>query len=265
MAQFPRLPIFTDALLGDTQHLTAAEFGAYLLMLIIAWRTDGCCLPSDEKYLSRITRLGRNWQRHREVLLAFWGLGDDGKLRQKRLTKVHLQVADFASQASAAGKASALKRQETKSTDVEIPLNVRTNGTPTSNSNTNSKKKEREKEGDAYASEALEFWGVYSQVARLGDSKKASCRAYAKARSEGASQTNIMDGVKRFVARHKHERTERQYIPGAAKWLNGACWETEQGPPKQPIGTAVYNDPYSVTYNDPLSPIYVEFGAKKVA
>lgn len=86
MAQFPALPIWTDALLGDTQHLTTAEFGAYFLMIIVAWRTADCALPNDEKYLARITRSMGNWPRLRPAVMEFWRLGADGKWRQKKLT-----------------------------------------------------------------------------------------------------------------------------------------------------------------------------------
>lgn len=87
MAEFPALPLWTDALLGDTQHLSTAEFGAYMLLLIVAWRTPGCDLPDDDSYLARITRLGPNFNRHRDVLRAFWHAGAPGRLQQKRLTK----------------------------------------------------------------------------------------------------------------------------------------------------------------------------------
>ena len=39
MADFPALPFFTDAYLGDTQHLTLEEHGAYQKLLYIAWRS----------------------------------------------------------------------------------------------------------------------------------------------------------------------------------------------------------------------------------
>lgn len=105
MADFPALPIWTDALLGDTQHLTTAEFGAYMLMLIVAWRSPDCALPNDENYLMRITRTGSHWPRMAQSLMPFWQIGGDGKLRQKRLTKTRVEVAAKSQKASNAAKA----------------------------------------------------------------------------------------------------------------------------------------------------------------
>lgn len=92
MAQFPALPIWTDALLGDTQHLSTAEFGAYVLLLIIAWRDPDCSLPDDDKVLARLTRSANNWHRIRESVMRFWTHESDGRYRQKRLTQERLRV-----------------------------------------------------------------------------------------------------------------------------------------------------------------------------
>ena len=93
MAEFPALPIYTDALLGDTQHLSLEELGAYLKLLFIAWRTAECALPDDDLRLARmlgITR--RKWASLRPSIEPFW-MVQDGFWRQKRLTKTRLKVA----------------------------------------------------------------------------------------------------------------------------------------------------------------------------
>ena len=64
MAEFPALPLWTDAYLADTTHLSTIEHGAYLLLLMTAWRTKECCLPDDDKLLSRYARLtAAQWRR----------------------------------------------------------------------------------------------------------------------------------------------------------------------------------------------------------
>lgn len=56
MAEFPALPLFTDTLIADTAYLTDEEFGAYLRIMILQWRTAGCKLPADAAWHMR--RLG---------------------------------------------------------------------------------------------------------------------------------------------------------------------------------------------------------------
>ena len=86
MAQFPMLPLYTDAFMADTAHLSTVEVGAYLLLLMAAWRTRECALPNDERKLQRITKMNNpTWGRSKKTLLAFWQIGDDGLLFQKRL------------------------------------------------------------------------------------------------------------------------------------------------------------------------------------
>lgn len=88
MAEFPALPLFTDAFIADTGHLDATETGAYIALLIAAWRSPDCSLPDDDARLARMARCdSRTWRRVRETVLAFWTKDENGQLRQKRLTK----------------------------------------------------------------------------------------------------------------------------------------------------------------------------------
>jgi len=86
MAEFPALPLWTDAYLADTRHLTAAQHGAYLLLLMTAWRTPDCKLPNDDDFLCRWSGMGkRQWEANRDVVLAFWKRDENNKLYQPRL------------------------------------------------------------------------------------------------------------------------------------------------------------------------------------
>lgn len=119
MADFPTLPIWVGDFIGDTQHLGALETGAYLMLLFSAWRTPECRLPDDEKMLARMARCSPSeWRRIRTAVLAFWSPTGDGHWRQKRLDIVRRQVEEKYIKAVQAGQASALKRQQTRSTDV---------------------------------------------------------------------------------------------------------------------------------------------------
>jgi uncharacterized protein YdaU (DUF1376 family) len=115
MAEFPAMPLWTDAYLGDTTHLTTIEHGAYLLLLMTAWRTRDCTLPDDDRLLARYARLNaQQWKRMRSILEPFFSV-KDGVWRQGRLTDERGAVERHRHQQSEKGKAGAvaksLKRQ----------------------------------------------------------------------------------------------------------------------------------------------------------
>lgn len=87
MAEFPYLPIWTDAYLADTRHLTTEEHGAYLLLMMEAWRRPTCSLPDDDRLLARLAGVSADkWDEIKPVVMAFWK--QDGRSKtwtQKRL------------------------------------------------------------------------------------------------------------------------------------------------------------------------------------
>jgi uncharacterized protein YdaU (DUF1376 family) len=57
MAEFAALPVFTDAIIADTQHLTDAEFGRYFRLLMITWRSQECRIPNDPAWICKRLRI----------------------------------------------------------------------------------------------------------------------------------------------------------------------------------------------------------------
>src|SRR6266550_8875697 len=112
MAQFPALPLWTDAYLGDTRHLKQAEHGAYLLLLMSAWREPDCSLPDDDRLLARYAGCDlRTWRHQKPAIMAFWNLHDDGRWRQKRLTAERQYVVNLSTKRADAGRKGANARQ----------------------------------------------------------------------------------------------------------------------------------------------------------
>ena len=108
MAEYPAIPLWTDAYLGDTQHLTTIEHGAYLLLLIAMWRAGGN-LPNDDKRLARITRLGpKQWLRVKDTIWEFFEVSSDS-ISQRRLTAELTFVRQRSQSASDSAKARWLK------------------------------------------------------------------------------------------------------------------------------------------------------------
>jgi uncharacterized protein YdaU (DUF1376 family) len=103
------MPLWIGDFLTDTQHLTVAETGAYMLLLMGMWNANGK-LPRDEVKLARVARCTpAEWMSVREPVLAFFTMVG-GVLRHKRVTAELDKAESFRRRASKAGKASAAKR-----------------------------------------------------------------------------------------------------------------------------------------------------------
>jgi uncharacterized protein YdaU (DUF1376 family) len=93
MADYPAMPLMTDAYLADTQHLSNEEHGVYLRLLIIAWRSPDCSLPDDDKRLAIM--LGVTLIRWRDklkpVIAPFWII-QNGAWTQKKQLEVRKKV-----------------------------------------------------------------------------------------------------------------------------------------------------------------------------
>lgn len=123
MAEFPAFPLWTDAYLGDTVHLSTTEHGAYLLLLMTMWRSSEKRLRSDDALLARYARLtSSQWKRMRPVLMEFF-CEEDGWISQRRLTDEANAVRRYREKQASAGRASALKRKGRHSTTVEPKAN----------------------------------------------------------------------------------------------------------------------------------------------
>jgi uncharacterized protein YdaU (DUF1376 family) len=102
-ATAPSIPLFGDAYLADTRHLSLEEHGAYLQLMMIAWRTEGCCLPDDDSRLARMLGVTvAKWRKIKPTVMAFWKL-EDGAWKQSRLSKER----KFVEEKRAKNKASA--------------------------------------------------------------------------------------------------------------------------------------------------------------
>lgn len=126
MAEYPYFPLYTDAYLSDTTHLTTTEHGAYFLLLMTAWRSPGCCLPDDDALLARYAKMTRDkWKKIRPTLAQFFRIRD-GHWHQARLQDELQLLQSKKSQQRKAGQASAtakaLKRQNRDAASVDLPL-----------------------------------------------------------------------------------------------------------------------------------------------
>jgi uncharacterized protein YdaU (DUF1376 family) len=112
MAQAPVMPLFTDALIGDTTHLSTEQFGAYVLILIATWRNNGKALPDDDKRMAHICRISvARWRKSmRPVLVEFFRDGWHQLRLEKEYERVNQLIEVRRKQGRKGGNASAARR-----------------------------------------------------------------------------------------------------------------------------------------------------------
>lgn len=113
MAELPFLPIATDAYLADTGHLSDAEHGRYMLILIALWRAPRQRLPNDDEWLARKFHRDAECVRSelRPIITEFCQC-DGNWITQKRLSKEYARATKAVGQRRAAANARWLKEKE---------------------------------------------------------------------------------------------------------------------------------------------------------
>jgi len=88
MAEFPAMPIWTDAFLADCGHLDDAERGRYFLLMMLMWRAPGQRLPNDDVWLARrFTRPVEAFRQEVKPIIDEFCQSDGNWITQKRLLR----------------------------------------------------------------------------------------------------------------------------------------------------------------------------------
>ena len=113
MAEFPAMPLWTDAYLADCGHLDDAETGRYLLMLIHLWRAPRQRFPNDDVWLARkFRRSVEDVQNQIRPLISEFCSTDGNWVWQNRLAKEFKYLAAKRGQQSDRAKARGEKDKE---------------------------------------------------------------------------------------------------------------------------------------------------------
>lgn len=105
MAEFPALPLWTDAYLADCDHLTDAEHGRYFLMLQHMWRAPNRRFPNDDQWLARkFRRSVEDVRSQLRPLLAEFFQTDGNWLFHKRLEREWLRLSEMSRKQSERAK-----------------------------------------------------------------------------------------------------------------------------------------------------------------
>lgn len=117
---------YVDDYMADTMHLSAAEHGAYHLIMWNYWKRQR---PPEEHKLPAISKLGAEFEAHRDTLAEFFEVVDN-VWHHNRIESELQRVRDESKRNKKAGKQSAKVRKERVKikevlTGVEHALNTR--------------------------------------------------------------------------------------------------------------------------------------------
>ncbi|MGZ5871054.1 MAG: YdaU family protein [Bradyrhizobium sp.] len=116
------MPLYVGDYLGDTGHLTTAQHGAYLLLMMHYWRKGE--LPDDDRQLSKITKLPlKTWCEYRRTLQDFFHSGWKHKRIDAELERM-MRVSEkraIAGQKGGLGSALARMKLENASRSRSLP------------------------------------------------------------------------------------------------------------------------------------------------
>lgn len=237
MAQFPALPLFTDAYLADTRHLSAEQHGAYLLLLMEAWRRPSCSLPDDDDMLARLACMSaERWAFNRDAVMAFWTY--DG--RRKEWTQLRLtDEREYVRQKSLSQRHKAAKRWKTtrKADAVAMPEGMPDAcplPTPTivdtnvsTLSETKAKPKGKGRAGNSYTPEYEMLWKAYPST--VGQSKLDGFKAWQKLTAE--QQAQAMASLPSYAQLLKANPT--RVVKHVQGYLSGRMFESFAPPDPQ--------------------------------
>ncbi|MGO4337826.1 YdaU family protein [Labrys sp. KB_33_2] len=103
------MPLYIGDYLTATRHLSAAEHGAYLLLIMSYW--DKGSLPSDERQIMRLTAMtDKEWRDSRDTLAEFFEPG----WVHPRIDRELAEASEKYQRRSEAGRAGGLKRGKSK-------------------------------------------------------------------------------------------------------------------------------------------------------
>ena len=242
MTAFPVLPLFTDAFIADTTHLTAEETGAYLMLLMVAWRRPGCSLPDDDTSLARWARVSaKTWTRIRPRVMAFWSLGEDGEWTQSRLSQEQLRASQRASVARENGTRGG-RPKSLKNNDPENPAGLQKETQEKASISIS-------KDNPIVPKSKLDIEGPFREF-RAAYPKRDGSQDWAKAKPRFAALIGKGIPPDRLIASAQAYRAEAvrkgnlgtSYVKQAATFLSGA-WE-EYGAPDAEPG----NDPHPAAW-----------------
>lgn len=227
MAQFPCLPLWTDAYLADTTHLTTVEHGSYLLLLMAMWRSKEKSLPNDDVFLARICKLtSSQWKRIRPVLEPFFDV-NNGRLSNGRLSDEAIAVKQKSKNQSSKAKARWLKNKNSGNA-------VASSGHSQNDASLNLTLNHIDNTKDSIIPPIVphddfeSLWVAWQPFDMVKGNKQDALKAYTKIINKGESDHETL--IRRAADYCQQCHTIRSKTKHVSSWLNGGSWKHESEP-----------------------------------
>lgn len=254
------MQLYVADYLGDTRHLTTEQHGAYLLILMTMWRSDGR-LPNDPKKLARITGCnGSRWARIAPEVMEFFDVEGD-QITNPRL-RLELEKAQEKSNQRAVagakgGKANVLKNNNPVEANATALPNHSSEPEPDKEREANASAGSQAMptlldhgEPEAVTAKAAPWsadpnfaaaWAACTDKGRTRSSRKAAWAEWRKA-LRAAPGPVLAAAMARYVA--GDDDAKRTGGPGFHIWLKDAKFEHWIGAPYAPdFAPAAFNGP----------------------
>jgi uncharacterized protein YdaU (DUF1376 family) len=214
----PWMPLYVADYLADTGHLTAAEHGAYMLLIMHYWRQGS--LPTDEQALARIGRMTpREWSRSRETISAFFDADWKHERIEEELRRANVKSTRRSQAGTRGGNAKALKNNKPAVANASELLG-KSLAKPLASSS-QSQSEDISLRSISIKEVFEKFWAIYPK--RIN--RKAALAKLETAVKAGVDPEKILAGAARYA---EHVRfTEPQFIKAPDAWLNAGKWDDE--------------------------------------
>lgn len=226
MSAPPFMPFYIADYLGDTQHLSTEQHGAYTLLLFAMWRAGGE-ISSDPKMLARIVRMSpAKWERTAGVVLAFFDI-ENGTISHGRLSHELEKANKKSIVRSTSGKrgaeAKALKKQ--KSAEAKASRLLKHSSDirhQTSESSLRDDNRDRARDDGWPDDFRDQFWAAYPRKLE----KKAALAALERIRKSAfVPWEKLIAAVRAYAA-----TADPDFTKHPTTWLNKGCWDDEIKP-----------------------------------
>jgi uncharacterized protein YdaU (DUF1376 family) len=224
----PWMPFYIADYRADTAHLSAAEHGAYLLLIMHYWQKGG--LPNDDRQLARIACMAHGeWEEARPVVSSFFG----PEWSHARIDAELAKASEKHSKRVDAGRRGGISKANREQNPSNANSNANSNALASSSQpqpDSSPPTQEAKASFVAPKGKKLEecferFWAAYPR--RDGPNPKApSFDKFAIAVKNGADPEMIVNSAGRYADEVRAKGKERtEFVKQALTWLNQKLWK----------------------------------------